>query len=138
MKIDAIYLRELRLPLVKPFVTSFGPTTDRRILLVEIKGDHISFLQKYQMIHTDWLLSLPPRYRERLTPESSVSCLSWEDSFSYEEVEVLGTLAQEAELRRFAQALCPSPGWLIAADAVRRRMASFVRRGFSWCKRVLN
>ena len=42
MKLDAIFLRELRIPLVKPFVTSFGATTDRRILLVEIKADGLT------------------------------------------------------------------------------------------------
>jgi o-succinylbenzoate synthase len=39
MKIDSIYLRELRIPLVQPFETSFGKTTERRILLVEIQAD---------------------------------------------------------------------------------------------------
>ncbi|HEX4005989.1 MAG TPA: o-succinylbenzoate synthase [Acidobacteriaceae bacterium] len=42
MRIDAIFLRELRLPLVQPFQTSFGTTTDRRILLVEIRGEGLS------------------------------------------------------------------------------------------------
>jgi O-succinylbenzoate synthase len=66
MKIDAIYLRELRIPLVKPFVTSFGPTTDRRILLVEIKaegltgwgecvaGEHPYY--SYETVDTAWLM----------------------------------------------------------------------------------
>jgi O-succinylbenzoate synthase len=39
MKIDAIILRELRLPLVRPFETSFGVTRERRILLVEIRSE---------------------------------------------------------------------------------------------------
>jgi O-succinylbenzoate synthase len=39
MRIDAIFLRELRLPLVHPFQTSFGTTTERRILLVELRGE---------------------------------------------------------------------------------------------------
>jgi O-succinylbenzoate synthase len=42
MRIDAIFLRELRLPLVKPFQTSFGTTKDRRILLVELRGEGLS------------------------------------------------------------------------------------------------
>ena len=37
MKIDAIILRELHLPLVRPFETSFGVTSKRRILLAEIR-----------------------------------------------------------------------------------------------------
>ncbi len=39
MKIDAIYLRELNLPLVKPFQTSFGVTRDRRVVLAEVHSE---------------------------------------------------------------------------------------------------
>jgi len=39
MKIDAIYLRELNLPLVRPFQTSFGITRDRRVVLAEIHSE---------------------------------------------------------------------------------------------------
>jgi len=74
MKIDAIYLRELRIPLVKPFVTSFGPTTARRILLVEIKGEGLTGwgecvagehpYYSYETVDTAWLMlvsELAPR-----------------------------------------------------------------------------
>src|ERR1017187_9338235 len=39
MRIDAINLRELHLPLVRPFETSFGVTRNRRILLAEIHSE---------------------------------------------------------------------------------------------------
>jgi O-succinylbenzoate synthase len=39
MKIDAIILRELHLPLVHPFETSFGVTRERRILLAEVQSE---------------------------------------------------------------------------------------------------
>ena len=39
MKIDAIILRELHLPLVRPFETSFGVTTNRRVLLAEVRSE---------------------------------------------------------------------------------------------------
>ena len=39
MKIDAIYLRELNLPLVRPFQTSFGVTRDRRVILAEVHSE---------------------------------------------------------------------------------------------------
>ena len=42
MKIESIILREVRIPLVKPFETSFGSTTDRRILLAEIRADGLT------------------------------------------------------------------------------------------------
>lgn len=42
MRIDAIILRELQIPLVQPFETSFGVTLDRRVLLVELKAEGLS------------------------------------------------------------------------------------------------
>jgi O-succinylbenzoate synthase len=68
MKIDAIILRELRMPLVQPFQTSFGTTTERRIMLVEIKaegfsgwgecvaGEHPYFSD--ETIDTAWLIAM--------------------------------------------------------------------------------
>ncbi|MDQ2924728.1 MAG: o-succinylbenzoate synthase [Acidobacteriota bacterium] len=42
MKIEAIHMREVNMPLAHPFETSFGVTTGRRILLVEIVADGMS------------------------------------------------------------------------------------------------
>jgi o-succinylbenzoate synthase len=42
MQIDAIHLREINLPLADPFETSFGVTTGRRILLVEVEADGLT------------------------------------------------------------------------------------------------
>ena len=42
MIIDRITLREIRMPLVHHFETSFGRTTERRILLVEAESDGVS------------------------------------------------------------------------------------------------
>jgi O-succinylbenzoate synthase len=42
MRIDAIILRELHLPLVRPFETSFGVTTNRRIVLAEIQSEGLT------------------------------------------------------------------------------------------------
>lgn len=39
MRIDGIIVRELHLPLVRPFETSFGTTVDRRILLAEVRSE---------------------------------------------------------------------------------------------------
>lgn len=36
MRLDRVRLRQIRMPLVRPFETSFGRTTERRILLVEV------------------------------------------------------------------------------------------------------
>jgi o-succinylbenzoate synthase len=42
MRIDAIILREVHLPLVRPFETSFGITRERRILLAEIQSEGLT------------------------------------------------------------------------------------------------
>ncbi len=42
MRIDAILLRELQLPLVRPFETSFGVTRNRRVLLAEIQSEGLT------------------------------------------------------------------------------------------------
>jgi O-succinylbenzoate synthase len=42
MRIDGIILRELHMPLVRPFETSFGVTHERRILLAEIQSEGLT------------------------------------------------------------------------------------------------
>ncbi len=42
IRIDAIHLREITMPLAHPFETSFGLTTNRRILLVELESDGLT------------------------------------------------------------------------------------------------
>jgi O-succinylbenzoate synthase len=77
LKIDAIHLREINMPLAYPFETSFGLTTGRRILLVELEsegrtawgecvaGEHPYFSD--EMIDTAWIITeseLAPRLLE--------------------------------------------------------------------------
>ena len=64
-KLDAIHLREINLPLAYAFETSFGLTTARRIMLVEIEsggltawgecvaGEHPYFSE--ESIYTAWI-----------------------------------------------------------------------------------
>jgi O-succinylbenzoate synthase len=42
MRIDAIILRELHMPLVRPFETSFGVTRNRRYLLAEVQSEGLT------------------------------------------------------------------------------------------------
>ncbi len=42
MKVEAITLREIRMPLVHPFETSFGRTTERRILLATVHCEGVA------------------------------------------------------------------------------------------------
>jgi hypothetical protein len=77
--------------------------------LIEIEGTHIRFLQKYHMIHADWRFSLPESFGRRLAPEEAVAHLWWNGSFTWEEVEIHGLAAQEAELREFVDRVGPPP-----------------------------
>jgi O-succinylbenzoate synthase len=42
LSIDAVHLREINMPLAYPFETSFGVTSARRILLVEVESDGLT------------------------------------------------------------------------------------------------
>src|ERR1700747_3731064 len=42
LNIDAIHMREINMLLAHPFETSFGVTTGRRILLVEVEAEELS------------------------------------------------------------------------------------------------
>jgi O-succinylbenzoate synthase len=42
MRVDAIILRELHMPLVRPFETSFGVTRERRVLLAEVQSEGLT------------------------------------------------------------------------------------------------
>lgn len=42
MRIERVVLREIRMPLAMRFETSFGTTTERRILLTEVKADGVT------------------------------------------------------------------------------------------------
>jgi O-succinylbenzoate synthase len=42
MRIDSIVLRELQIPLLRPFETSFGITRQRRILLAEVRSEGLT------------------------------------------------------------------------------------------------
>jgi O-succinylbenzoate synthase len=77
LNIDAIHMREINMPLAYPFETSFGLTTARRILLIELEsdgltawgecvaGEHPYFSD--EMIDTAWIITeteLAPRLLE--------------------------------------------------------------------------
>src|SRR5690349_4983606 len=42
LKVQKITLREIRMPLVTPFETSFGRLTNRRMLIVEVEADGVT------------------------------------------------------------------------------------------------
>jgi o-succinylbenzoate synthase len=77
LNIDAIHLREINMPLAYPFETSFGLTTGRRIMLVELEADGVTAWGECvagehpyfsdEMIDTAWIIAeteLAPRLLE--------------------------------------------------------------------------
>jgi hypothetical protein len=105
--------------------------------LVEIHGKHVTFLQKYHMIHRDWRLSLPASYRHRLTNENANAWLWWTDSFTVEEIQIHGLAEQEAALRAFIDSIAPPPQWMLLTDSAWRALSGFSRRGVAWAERRL-
>jgi o-succinylbenzoate synthase len=73
MKIEAITLYEIRMPLVHFFETSFGRTYDRRILLVSIKCDGVTgwgecVAGENPFYSSEWLESAWPTIKHFLAP----------------------------------------------------------------------
>jgi SAM-dependent methyltransferase len=104
--------------------------------LIEIKGTHIQFLQKFGLIHSHWRFSLPGNMRGTLRPEEAVQCLWWSNHFTFEEVTIHGLPNVETALASWVQSVHPYPGWLLALDSwtrgalrqVKRFRAAIVRR----------
>ena len=63
MRIDAIVLREIKMPLVHPFETSFGMTTGRRILLIELQVRGTDGLGRVRRRRTSVLQARVDRHR---------------------------------------------------------------------------
>jgi o-succinylbenzoate synthase len=73
MKIEAITLREIRMPLVHFFETSFGRTYDRRILLVTVHSDGAegwgeSVIGENPFYSSEWIDSAWPTLTTHLIP----------------------------------------------------------------------
>jgi len=103
--------------------------------LIDMEGQHIRFLPKYHMIHTDWRFHLPASHLRSLSREASVQWLWWNDAFGFEEVTIHGVQAQEDELQRFAQRCRERPAWVYGVDRAVRQMSGIRRRAASWAVR---
>lgn len=71
--------------------------------LIEIVGNHIRFVQKYHLIHSDFELRLPRKVEKKLSEEDRVAILYWEGSFTYEEVFLHGAKSITGELSGFVR-----------------------------------
>jgi o-succinylbenzoate synthase len=123
LNIEAIHLREINLPLAYPFETSFGLTTTRRILLVELEsegltawgecvaGEHPYFSD--EMIDTAWIITeteLAPRLLD--TDIESGSAVS--------------LLLKQVRGHRMAKAALENAMWDLEAQAARIPLAQLL------------
>ena len=121
--IDAIHLREINMPLAHPFETSFGVTTGRRILLVELEtdgltgwgecvaGEHPYFSD--ETIDTAWMMAeteLGPRLLEAEV-EGGGSCPS---------------IFKQVRGHRMAKAALENAVWDLEAQAERSPLAELL------------
>jgi O-succinylbenzoate synthase len=124
LTIDAVHLREINMPLAFPFETSFGRTTTRRILLVEIEsggltawgecvaGEHPYFSD--ECIDTAWIVT-EKELAPRLVGKELVSGGSCPELFR----QVRGHRMAKAALEN-AGASGEAAGWYAQRDSVRR------------------
>ena len=63
MKIERIELREIQLPLVAPFETSFGQTTERQIILVKVYSEGWSAGANARSAKIRFTTTNPPKAR---------------------------------------------------------------------------
>lgn len=69
--------------------------------LVDIHDNHIQFTMKYHAIHTDFRLSFPASYANRLSPSETISSLFWDESFTFAETQIHGAESISNALRDF-------------------------------------
>lgn len=96
--------------------------------LIDIADQHITFLQKFHLIHTHWRFSFPASHMRSLSPERGVQWLWWQDSFTYAEKTIHGVSGIEAELADYVQRIRPYPGWALALDRMFGRVRSLRSR----------
>ncbi len=96
--------------------------------LIDINNNHVSFLMKYHMIHSNFRFSFPASFRERLTNADCVSCLFWEDQFTFEERTIHGLDNIAAELERYVQQIAPYSALRLAIAKAGRPAGELVRR----------
>jgi hypothetical protein len=102
--------------------------------LIDIAENDVRFLMKYHMIHSRWRLSFSSRFLRRLPEEQKVQWLFWNDSFGFSEASLHGVDSIMVELERFVSSVHPYPRWLLAADELRAKTFSVVRRSLARSK----
>lgn len=103
--------------------------------LIDIAAGEIVFLQKLHMIHSHWRFALPPSFAKRLTAESAVQWLWWDQSFRFREEAIHGLRAQERALEEFVRNVQPYPAWKVASSRYRAAFSAQVGRARSWTLR---
>ena len=96
--------------------------------LIEIAGDHVSFLPKYHFIHSSRRFHLPASFGRTLQPEQTVTWLWWNKTFTFEERTIHGIEEQERELEQFVSRFAICPRWRMASEAATAAAAALSQR----------
>ena len=105
--------------------------------LIDIVGDHISFLMKYHRIHLRKRYSFPESLAHSLSEEQKVQWLFWESDFAYSERTIHGANNVAAELERYVAETHPYPAWWRGADMAFGAAESFNLRVKGKLRRTL-
>ena len=79
--------------------------------LVAMQDDRITFRHKPHFVHGNWRYHLPKRMARSLTRGERVTCMLWEDSFSFEELIELDKHTVEDEIERVVRETDCRPTW---------------------------
>ena len=79
--------------------------------LIDRAGEHLQFTQKYHSIHSDFDLSFPVSYAQRLTLDDSIVRFHWKGGFTFAETTIHGSEGIRSFLSDFVAARNPSSRW---------------------------
>ncbi len=105
-----------------------GLSHHRWLIDIDEAAGEVRFTQKYHMIHSDRRYNLPPSFLHRLSDESKVSWLFWENEFQFSEAHIHGLENIAAELELFARRLHRDAALVRAGCTVGRQFTRLAKR----------
>jgi O-succinylbenzoate synthase len=138
MKIERVVLRQIRMPLVRPFETSFGRTTERQIILVEAQSEGLSgwgevTAGEHPFYNEEWTASAWMVLRDYAAPLTLNRELETPDAVSPLTAHIRGHLMARAALENAAWDLAARrdgvPLWRRIGGGARREIPCGVSIG---------
>ncbi|MBW4554136.1 MAG: methyltransferase domain-containing protein [Aphanocapsa sp. GSE-SYN-MK-11-07L] len=101
--------------------------------LVEIADHHIQFTMKYHIMHSDFQLSFPASFGQKIAPLDKVDFLFWENNFTFAETTIHGADRIYENLRQYVAQRYAYPGYLRTAQ----KLNQLLTRGIKGLERRL-